>query len=172
MSYAYAPPLTLSAPVLKRAAEIADRVSRLRASLSDEDLLRLRRIGRVRSIQSTLAIEGNMLTHGQVAAILEGKHVLASPREVEEVRNALLAYGGGCQGSCRFNPFAQNLIGLAAQTHIRGLATLAAWTVGSVKRGCRAVGRSLRTPPSLPSPRTGSRSFVLAALRFAAGAPP
>jgi hypothetical protein len=79
---------------------------------------------------------------------------------------------GGCQGSCHFNPFAQNLIGLAAQTHIRGLATLAAWTVGSVKRGCRAVGRSLRTPPSLPSPRTGSRSFVLAALRFAAGAPP
>lgn len=29
----------------------------------------------------------------------------------------------------------------------------------------QAVGRSFRTPPSLPPPRPGSRSFVLAALR-------
>jgi hypothetical protein len=67
----------------------------------------------------------------------------AERREYEYIRHGTLTLiaafdvvtGGGCQGSCRFNPFAHNLIGLAAQTHIRGLATLAAWTVGSVKRG-------------------------------------
>ena len=35
--------------------------------------------------------------------------------------------------------------------------------------GCQAVGRSLRTPPSLASPRAGSRSCVLAPQRVAAG---
>jgi Fic family protein len=39
-----------------------------------------------------LAIEGNRLSPDQVTAILDGKRVLASPREVQEVRNALLAY--------------------------------------------------------------------------------
>lgn len=92
MSHTYAPPLTSTAAMLARVAVIAEKVEHLRTSLSAERVLRLRRIGRERSIHSTLAIEGNLLTQGQVTAILEGKHVLASPREVQEVRNASLAY--------------------------------------------------------------------------------
>jgi Fic family protein len=54
--------------------------------------LRLRRINRVRTIRGSLAIEGNTLSEAQITAILEGKRVIAPPREVQEVKNALAAY--------------------------------------------------------------------------------
>ena len=54
--------------------------------------LRLRRVNRIRTIQGSLAIEGNTLSEEQITAILEGKPVIAPPREVQEVRNALVAY--------------------------------------------------------------------------------
>ena len=38
------------------------------------------------------AIDGNTLSEAQITAILDGKRVLAPPREVQEVRNAILAY--------------------------------------------------------------------------------
>jgi Fic family protein len=54
--------------------------------------LRLRRINRVRTIHGSLAIEGNTLSESQIIAILDGKRVIAPPREVQEVKNALAAY--------------------------------------------------------------------------------
>jgi len=47
---------------------------------------------RVRSIQASLAIEGNTLGEDQVTAILEGKRVLAPERDLREVRNAIACY--------------------------------------------------------------------------------
>ena len=46
--------------------------------------LRLRRIYRIRTIQGSLAIEGNTLSEEQITAILEGKPIIAPPREVQE----------------------------------------------------------------------------------------
>jgi len=54
--------------------------------------LRLRRINHIRTIHGSLAIEGNTLSEAQITAILEGKRVIAPPREVQEVKNALAAY--------------------------------------------------------------------------------
>lgn len=51
-----------------------------------------RRIDRIRSIQGSLAIEGNTLSEAQITAILNGQRVIAPPREILEVRNALAAY--------------------------------------------------------------------------------
>ena len=58
-----------------------------------EKMLRLRRINRVRTIRGSLAIEGNALSEAQITAILDGKRVIAPPREIQEVRNAIAAYG-------------------------------------------------------------------------------
>lgn len=52
----------------------------------------LRKRNRIRTIQGTLAIEGNTLSEDQVTAILEGKHVLAKPSELQEVTNAIAVY--------------------------------------------------------------------------------
>jgi Fic family protein len=54
--------------------------------------LRLRKINRLRSMQSSLAIENNTLTLGQVTDIIEGKRVLGLPHEIQEVKNAYQAY--------------------------------------------------------------------------------
>ncbi len=88
----YRPPFNVTGPVLALVAEIAERIGRISALREPEANLRLRRINRIRTIQGTLAIEGSGLTMAQVTAILEGRRVLAPPREIQEARNALSAY--------------------------------------------------------------------------------
>lgn len=77
--------------MLSLVADITERVGRVTATADNPASLRLRRINRIRTIHGTLAIEGNPLTERQITAILDGKRVLAPPREVQEVRNALEA---------------------------------------------------------------------------------
>ena len=92
MSESYSPPYTLSVAILSLVANIAQIVGRLSALDSSAGNLRLRRANRIRTIQGSLAIEGNTLSEEQVTAILEGKRVLAPPREIQEVRNAIKVY--------------------------------------------------------------------------------
>lgn len=88
----YNPPFTVSPAILRMVGDISEAVGRLSAQQESAALLRLRRANRIRTIQGSLAIEGNRLSEEQITAILEGKRVLAPPREVQEVRNALTAY--------------------------------------------------------------------------------
>ena len=88
----YTPPFTLNAEILGYVARICELVGCLSASDEMARTLRLRRVNRIRTIQGSLAIEGNTLTEVQITAILDGKRVIAPPREVQEVKNALSAY--------------------------------------------------------------------------------
>ncbi|HLQ43576.1 MAG TPA: Fic family protein, partial [Planctomycetaceae bacterium] len=47
---------------------------------------------RVKTVQGSVAIEGNTLTEEQVTALLDGKRVAGPRREIVEVQNALAAY--------------------------------------------------------------------------------
>lgn len=89
---AAAPPFRVTSSIVSLVADIAEAVGRLSALESGAGDLRLRRANRIRTIQGSLAIEGNTLSEEQITAIVEGKRVLAPPRELQEVRNALLAY--------------------------------------------------------------------------------
>ncbi len=86
------PPFTATPAILALAAAIGEQVGRLEASLPPERQLLLRRTNRLRTIQGSLAIEGNTLTLEQVTAVVAGKRVLGSSREVQEVRGAVAAY--------------------------------------------------------------------------------
>lgn len=88
----YRPPFTITPQILNLVAGISEAVGRLTAIAEQASALRLRRINRVRTIQGSLAIEGNTLSEAQITAILEGQRVIAPPREVQEVKNALAAY--------------------------------------------------------------------------------
>lgn len=90
MTRRYQPPFTLTAGIVSQVAAIAESLGRLEAVQGKA--LRLRRINRIRSIRGSLAIEGNTLSEAQITAILEGKPVIAPPREILEARNALTAY--------------------------------------------------------------------------------
>jgi Uncharacterized conserved protein len=87
-----APPCTVSPGVVGLVARIAEAVGRLSVRLETMRDLRLRRVNRIRTIHGSLAIEGNTLDEAQITAILDGRRVIAPPREVQEVRNALDAY--------------------------------------------------------------------------------
>lgn len=89
---AYQPPFTLTSDIVSLVADIAEKIGRLSAKPDFDMSLRLRRINRIRTITGSLAIEGNTLTEEQITAILDGKMVLAPPREVQEARNALAVY--------------------------------------------------------------------------------
>jgi len=90
----YQPPCTLTPAIVTQVARIAEAVGRLTARLEAGEGLRLRRVNRIRTIHGSLAIEGNTLSEAQITAILDGRRVIAPPREIQEVRNALLAYDG------------------------------------------------------------------------------
>lgn len=72
-------------------AEIAAMTERVSAQ-AKRMTPKLRRGNRIRTIQASLAIEQNTLTIEQMSAVLEGKRVLGSPAEIQEVRNAFAAY--------------------------------------------------------------------------------
>ena len=86
------PVYTISTKSIDFVARIAEKVGELKGSGEYSRNLRLRKINRLRSIQSSLAIENNTLTLGQVTDIIEGKRVLGLPHEIQEVKNAYQAY--------------------------------------------------------------------------------
>jgi len=87
-----APPFTLIPAILNLCTQIAERVGRLSAQEELARSLYLRRLSRIRTVHGSLAIEGNTLSEEQITAILDGKRVLAPPRDIQEARNALAAY--------------------------------------------------------------------------------
>lgn len=91
MPKTYQPPHSLTPAMLRLVSTISEAVGRL-SVLEEEKNLRLRRANRIRTIQGSLAIEGNTLSEEQITAILEGKRVIAPPKEILEVRNAIKAY--------------------------------------------------------------------------------
>ena len=88
----YQPPYTITPAILNLVAQISETVGRMSVVNDTAKALRLRRINRIRTIRGSLAIEGNTLSEDQITAILDGKRVLAPPREIQEARNAIAAY--------------------------------------------------------------------------------
>jgi Fic family protein len=86
------PVYSINTKIIDFVARIAEKVGELKGSGEYSRNLRLRKINRLRSIQSSLAIENNTLTLGQVTDIVEGKRVLGLPHEIQEVKNAYQAY--------------------------------------------------------------------------------
>lgn len=111
------PPFTLTGDIVTLVAEIAEQVGRMSAQPNAGMDLRLRRINRIRTVTGSLAIEGNGLSEDQITAILEGKTVLAPPRELQEARNALAAY----ERLAEWNPHNEEGLLAAHRQLMRGL---------------------------------------------------
>ena len=91
MSDRYAPPYRITPAILRCVERIGEALGRLRVPSDEVALPVLRRGNRAKTIQASLAIEGNTLSLEQVTAVIAGKRVLAPPREIQEVRNAFAA---------------------------------------------------------------------------------
>ena len=88
----YTPPYTISNKMLTLVSEISDKVSRLTYNGSLEARPHLRKNNKIRSIHSSLAIEANSLSLGQVKDVINNKIVLGEQKEIQEVKNAYEAY--------------------------------------------------------------------------------
>ena len=73
----YIPPFTVSAEAINLIAEISAQIERYAIRLEQEDGLRLRKANRIKTIHSSLAIEGNTLSEDEVRDIIDGKSVVA-----------------------------------------------------------------------------------------------
>lgn len=88
----YVPPFTVSAEAINLIAEISGQIERYAIRLEQEDGLRLRKANRIKTIHSSLAIEGNTLSEDEVRDIIEGKTVVAPIKQIQEVKNAIATY--------------------------------------------------------------------------------
>ena len=86
------PPFEITNQMIDYVAEIAELVGKLSAVSSLSANPTLRRSNRIRTIHGSLAIEQNTLSLEQVTAVLNGKHVLAPPKDIVEVKNAYEIY--------------------------------------------------------------------------------
>ncbi|WP_010259698.1 Fic family protein [Treponema primitia] len=86
------PPYTITEKAADYLAKIVETVTRLEFGTGFKRDIKLHRENRVRTIHSSLAIEGNSLSLGEVSAVIEGKVVAGKQEEIKEVKNAYEAY--------------------------------------------------------------------------------
>lgn len=87
----YQPPFTITTEIIDLISEVSEQVGFVQRDFLNASP-QLRKENRIKTITGTLAIEGSTLTEDQVSAVLDGKPVLASVRELAEVQGAIAAY--------------------------------------------------------------------------------
>ena len=88
----YKPPFTITNEILSYVSSISEKVGRISATTNLESKPHLRKNNRIKSIHSSLRIEANSLSLGQVRDVINGKTVLGEQKEIQEVKNAYTAY--------------------------------------------------------------------------------
>lgn len=88
----YTPPFSISPQIVHLIADISAQIERYAIRMEQQDGLLLRKINRIKTIQGSLAIEGNTLSEQMITEILDGKTVVAPVREIQEVKNAIKTY--------------------------------------------------------------------------------
>lgn len=83
---------TITNQILAYVSSISEKIGSISATHNLESKPHLRRNNRIRSIHSSLKIEANSLSLGQVRDVINGKIVLGKQKEIQEVKNAFDAY--------------------------------------------------------------------------------
>lgn len=88
----YKPPFSITNKMIEKISEISELVGKITTTANLDKNPVLCRKNRILTIHSSLSIEQNTLTLEQVTAVLNGKQVLAPPKDIEEVKNAYEIY--------------------------------------------------------------------------------
>lgn len=88
----YRPPFTITNEILSYVSSISEKIGRITATSNLESKPHLRKNNRIKSIHSSLKIEANSLSQGQVRDIINGRTVLGKQKEIQEVKNVYAAY--------------------------------------------------------------------------------
>ena len=88
----YQPPFKITSKIIDYISRISEKIGEINSLENSPHQVKLRKENRIKTIHSSLAIENNSLTIEQITAIIDGKRVLGSPNEIQEVKNAIQAY--------------------------------------------------------------------------------
>lgn len=86
------PPYTITGKILKLIASISEKIGAVNATHLNKPPTSLRKKNRIKTIHSSLEIEGNTLTIEQITAILENRPVFGPKKDILEVKNAITVY--------------------------------------------------------------------------------
>lgn len=88
----YKPPFTITNEILSYVSSISEKIGCITAINSLGAKPHLRKNNRIKSIHASLKIEANSLSLGQVRDVINGKNVLGEQKEIQEIKNAYIAY--------------------------------------------------------------------------------
>ncbi len=86
------PPYEITSEILKFITSISEKIGEVNAKFLIKTNPTLRKQNQIKTIHSSLSIEGNTLTEEQITAILENKRVVGPEKDILEVLNALEVY--------------------------------------------------------------------------------
>jgi len=81
----YTPPFEITPAIVNLISEISEKIGALNVKKD----LRLRKISKIKTLVGTLKIEGIEADEEKITALLEGKRVLATQRELAEIKGAI-----------------------------------------------------------------------------------
>jgi len=86
------PPYEITQTILKRITSISEKIGEVNANYLNKQSPALRKQNKIKTIHSSLQIEGNTLSQEQITALIENKRVLGPEKDVTEVLNAIKVY--------------------------------------------------------------------------------
>ncbi|MDO6802856.1 Fic family protein [Wenyingzhuangia sp. 1_MG-2023] len=97
------PPYDITPKILKLIASISEKLGEINATFLDKPSPTLRKQNKIKTIHSSLKIEGNTLTEEQITSLLENKRVIGPKKDVLEVLNAIEIY----ENIEKYNPLSE-----------------------------------------------------------------
>jgi len=86
------PPYQITSEILRLTSSISEKIGEVKSAKLIKPATELRKQNRIKSIQSSLEIEGNTFTVEQITALINNKRVLAPQKDIIEVKNAIELY--------------------------------------------------------------------------------
>ncbi len=86
------PPYDITPKILKLITSISEKLGAANATYLSKQSPQLRKQNRIKTIHSSLQIEGNTLTEEQITALIDHKRIIGPEKDVLEVLNAIKVY--------------------------------------------------------------------------------
>ena len=86
------PPYDITPLILKLISSISEKIGEVNANYLNKQSPQLRKQNKIRTIHSSLQIEGNTLTENQITALIENKRIVGPEKDILEVINAIKVY--------------------------------------------------------------------------------
>lgn len=86
------PPYEITNRILSLISSISEKIGEVKSAHLQSPPTELRKKNRIKTIQSSLEIEGNTLTIEQITDLINNKRVLAPKKDILEVKNAIKVY--------------------------------------------------------------------------------